>query len=129
MKSTINLYEGDCLIEHENIKSGSVDLILTDLPYGIMEGQCDSKIYHNGKEKHEWDNIISTNQVMQIANRILRKNGKMILFAQQPFTNELMNKAKRACYAARDVLNNKVITDDVINTTFDVSITRLLSCN
>ena len=29
---------------------------------------------------------------MQIANRILRKNGKMILTAQQPFTNELINK-------------------------------------
>jgi len=30
---------------------------------------------------------------MQISNRILRKNGKMILFSQQPFTNELINKA------------------------------------
>ena len=27
---------GDCLIENEKIKSGSVDLILTDLPYGTM---------------------------------------------------------------------------------------------
>ena len=30
---------------------------------------------------------------MQLANRILRKNGKMILFAQEPFTRELINKA------------------------------------
>ena len=30
---------------------------------------------------------------MNIANRILRKNGKLILFAQQPFTNELINKS------------------------------------
>jgi len=30
---------------------------------------------------------------MKLANRILRKNGKMILFAQQPFTTELINKA------------------------------------
>ncbi|MCP4971945.1 MAG: hypothetical protein GY932_15305 [Arcobacter sp.] len=30
---------------------------------------------------------------MQIANRILRKNGKMILTANQPFTTELISKA------------------------------------
>ena len=28
---------------------------------------------------------------MKIANRILRKNGKMVLFANQPFTTELIN--------------------------------------
>ncbi len=89
----IKLYKGDCLIESDKIKSGSVDLILTDLPYGTMEGQSDSGIYHQGKEKHEWDNIIPTDKIMKIANRILRKNGKMILFAQEPFTNKLMNSA------------------------------------
>ena len=30
----MKLIKGDCLIESDNIKSGSVDLILTDLPYG-----------------------------------------------------------------------------------------------
>ena len=89
----IELYKGDCLIESDKIESGSVDLILTDLPYGTMEGQSDSGIYHQGKEKHEWDNIIPTDKIMEIANRILRKNGKMILFAQEPFTNKLMNSA------------------------------------
>jgi len=37
--------------------------------------------------------VIDTNKIMEIANRILRKNGKMILFSQQPFTTELINKA------------------------------------
>jgi site-specific DNA-methyltransferase (adenine-specific) len=58
-----------------------------------MEGQSKTGIYHQGEEKHEWDNIVPTIKIMQIANRILRKNGKMILFAQEPFTNELMNSA------------------------------------
>ena len=89
----IKLYKGDCLIESDKIESGSVDLILTDLPYGTMEGQSKTGIYHNGEEKHEWDSIIDTDKIMQIANRILRKNGKMILFAQEPFTRELINKA------------------------------------
>ena len=89
----IDLYKGDCLIKSDKIESGSVDLILTDLPYGTMDGQSISGIYHQGKEKHEWDNIIPTDKIMEIANRILRKNGKMILFAQEPFTNKLMNNA------------------------------------
>ena len=87
------LLKGDCLIESDKIENGSVDLILTDLPYGTMEGQSKTGIYHNGEEKHEWDNIIPTEKVMEIANRILRKNGKMILFAQEPFTRELINKS------------------------------------
>ena len=29
---------GDCLVEMQNIPDGSVDLILTDLPYGTMKG-------------------------------------------------------------------------------------------
>jgi len=87
------VFLGDCLIESDKIESGSVDLILTDLPYGTMEGQSKTGIYHNGEEKHQWDSIIDTDKIMQIADRILRPNGRMILFAQEPFTTELITKA------------------------------------
>jgi len=86
----IKLYKGDCLIESDNIESGSVDLILTDLPYGTVKGaQLDG---WNGT-KTDWDEVIDTNEVYKVANRILRKNGKMVLFCQEPFTTELINKA------------------------------------
>ena len=90
----IQLYKGDCLIESDKIESGSVDLILTDLPYGTVKdlGNSDN-IKHGMKGKTEWDSVIDTDKIMQIANRVLRKNGKMILTAQHPFTNELINKA------------------------------------
>jgi DNA modification methylase len=92
----IQLIKGDCLIESDKIESGSVDLILTDLPYGTIKGLGNgNNIEHGMKNKTEWDNIIDTDKIMQIANRILRKNGKMILTAQQPFTNELINKAHK----------------------------------
>ena len=82
------------MIESDKIESGSVDLILTDLPYGTVKGLGNSRV---AKEKKynvsEWDITIDTDQVMQIANRILRKNGKMILTANQPFTTELISKA------------------------------------
>ena len=90
----MKLYKGDCLIESDKIESGSVDLILTDLPYGTVGESMQDK---TGKYKiinqSKWDNVIDTNKIMQIASRILRKNGKMILTANQPFTTELISKA------------------------------------
>ena len=92
------LLKGDCLIESDKIENGSVDLILTDLPYGTMKGrdysiQPNQKEDSKSKEDHNWDDTIDTTEVYKIANRILRKNGKMILFAQQPFTTKLIKNA------------------------------------
>jgi len=33
-----SVFLGDCLEESQKIESGSVDLILTDLPYGTVKG-------------------------------------------------------------------------------------------
>tara|TARA_R110000737_G_scaffold343350_1_gene369228 strand:+ start:75 stop:1013 length:939 start_codon:yes stop_codon:yes gene_type:complete len=87
----VELLKGDCLIESDKIENGSVDLILTDLPYGTVKDI--KNVNHGMSGKCEWDIVIDTDKIMEIANRILRKNGKMILTAQQPFTNELINKA------------------------------------
>jgi site-specific DNA-methyltransferase (adenine-specific) len=90
----IKLLKGDCLIESDKIENGTVDLILTDLPYGTVK---DIKYPNQNKEGYDttakWDTTIDTKKIYEIANRILRKNGKMILFAQQPFTNELINSS------------------------------------
>jgi site-specific DNA-methyltransferase (adenine-specific) len=85
--SDIQLFKGNCLIESDKIESGSVDLILTDLPYGNMNTDGGRKLGING-----WDFVIEPKQVYEIANRILRKNGKMILFSQEPYTTQLINE-------------------------------------
>ena len=88
------VFLGDCLEQHEHIKSGSVDLILTDLPYGNMKGINNPqrpKSWGN-KEYLKWDEVIEPAIIYEIANRILRKNGKMILFSQQPYTTTLITK-------------------------------------
>jgi len=77
------LFLGDCLIESDKIESGSVDLILTDLPYGTM----------NGFNGIDWDFAIDPKKVYEIANRVLRKNGKMVLFSQEPYTGQLTTQA------------------------------------
>jgi len=85
----MKLYKGDCLIESDKIESGSVDLILTDLPYGNMKNAPSTW----DKSKTEWDTTIEPKKVYGIANRILRKNGKMVLFSQEPYTNKLITEA------------------------------------
>lgn len=89
----IELIQGNCLIESDKIKDGSVDLILTDLPYGTVANIASSDtVKHGMQNKTNWDCVIETEKIYEIANRILRKNGKIILFAQQPFTTELISK-------------------------------------
>ena len=84
----IDLLHGDCLELGKEIESGSVDLILTDLPYGNMNTDGGRRLGING-----WDKVIPPKKVYEIANRILRKNGKMILFSQEPYTTQLINEA------------------------------------
>lgn len=84
----IDLFNGDCLIESQKIESGSVDLILTDLPYGNMNTDGGKKLGISG-----WDLAIEPKKIYDIANRILRKNGKMILFSQNPYTTKLISDA------------------------------------
>ena len=67
----------------KRIPDGSVDLILTDPPYGTM----------NGFNGIDWDFAIDPKEVYTIANRILRKNGKMVLFSQEPYTSRLITEA------------------------------------
>lgn len=85
---------GDCLSESDKIANGSVDLILTDLPYGTVKNIGDSDLISHGmKGRTEWDDAINPESVYEIANRILRKNGKMVLFSQEPYTTRLINEA------------------------------------
>jgi len=82
------ILNGDCIEQSEQIQSGSVDLILTDPPYGNMDTDGGKKM---GIEN--WDKVIKPKQIFEIANRILRKNGKLILFSQEPYTSQLITNA------------------------------------
>ena len=88
------LFFGDCLIESDKIENGSVDLILTDLPYGNMKNIRNPERPKSwGNENYlKWDNAIEPKSIYEIANRILRKNGKMVLFSQEPYTTQLINE-------------------------------------
>jgi site-specific DNA-methyltransferase (adenine-specific) len=72
----INLMQGDCLERMKEIKSGSVDMILTDPPYGTTA--C------------KWDSIIPLEPMWEQLKRIIKPNGAIIMTASQPFTSMLV---------------------------------------
>lgn len=83
------IIHGDCIEQSEQIESGSVDLILTDPPYGNMKNAPSTW----DKTKTEWDTILEPFRLFEIANRILRRNGKLVLFSQEPYTSQLITQA------------------------------------
>ena len=71
----VNLYSGDCLELMKDISSGSVDLILTDPPYGTTN--C------------RWDTIIPFDPMWEQMKRIIKPNGAICLFGGEPFSSAL----------------------------------------
>lgn len=86
------IYLGDCLELSKEIESGIVDLILTDLPYGTIKGLGGELEKYKRLSKSEWDTTIDPKKIFTISNRILRKNGRMVLFSQEPYTTQLINE-------------------------------------
>lgn len=70
------LYKGDCLEVMPQLEAGSVDAIITDLPYGTTA--C------------EWDSIIPLAPMWEQVKRVLKKRGVFVTTASQPFTSALV---------------------------------------
>ncbi len=70
-----HLLLGDCLEEMKSIKDHSVDLILTDPPYGTTA--C------------KWDTIIPFEPMWDQIRRVIKINGAIVLFSSQPFSSAL----------------------------------------
>tara|TARA_R100000541_G_scaffold59318_1_gene72752 strand:- start:1543 stop:2529 length:987 start_codon:yes stop_codon:yes gene_type:complete len=80
------LMQGDCLERMKEIESGSVDMILTDPPYGTVKGMV---LKGQTKDTTKWDTTINREEMLNECNRILRTNGCLVLFSQDPYTYEL----------------------------------------
>lgn len=88
------LWQGDCLEQMKKIPDGSIDLILTDPPYGTMKGQGRSPAARSlGLDDCEWDVALPTAEMFNELSRVLRPNGKCVLFSQEPYTSELITGA------------------------------------
>ena len=76
MMMKFNLMLGDCLERMKEIPDGSVDMVLTDPPYGTTA--C------------KWDSIIPLEPMWEQLKRIIKPNGAIVLFGSQPFTSSLI---------------------------------------
>ena len=72
----IKLMLGDCLERMKEIPDGSVDMILTDPPFGTTA--C------------RWDSVIPFEPMWEQLNRIIKPNGAIVMTASQPFTTTLI---------------------------------------
>jgi DNA modification methylase len=75
------IYNADCLEKMKNIPDGSVDAIITDLPYEVL---------HKNNPHAQWDRIIPFEPLWEQYERIIKGNGAIVLFAQGMFTAQLM---------------------------------------
>ncbi|EOD2408844.1 TPA: site-specific DNA-methyltransferase [Acinetobacter baumannii] len=75
MKNKIQLMLGDCLERMREVETGTVDMILCDLPYGTT--CC------------KWDVVIPFKQLWEQYERVIKHNGAIVLFSAQPFTSIL----------------------------------------
>ena len=71
----MQLINGDCLEEMKQIPSGSVDLVLTDPPYGTTA--C------------KWDSVIPFDEMWERLNKLIKPNGAIVLFGSEPFSSAL----------------------------------------
>ena len=72
----VRLMQGDCLDRMKEIPDGSVDLVLTDPPYGTTA--C------------KWDSVISLNLMWeQVVPKLSTINKSVVLFGQEPFSSVL----------------------------------------
>lgn len=73
---SIELYHGDCLEVMTHIASKSIDCVICDLPYEITA--------------NKWDSLINLETLWNEYKRIVKQNGAICLFAQEPFTSKLI---------------------------------------
>ena len=76
------LIQADCLEAMKEITPGSVDLVLTDPPYGTT--QC------------KWDAVIPFEPMWEQVRRALKPNGAAVFTASQPFTSALVMSNPKA---------------------------------
>jgi site-specific DNA-methyltransferase (adenine-specific) len=87
--SQFKIINDDCLIAMQDIADGSVDMVLCDLPYGTMKN---AGLDGWANQTTAWDVCIDQKELLEQYNRILRFNGALVLFSQEPFTSKLITE-------------------------------------
>ena len=77
-----NIYNMDCLEGMKQIPDGTIDAVICDLPYGVLNGES---------EGGSWDTIIPFEPLWAEYRRVCKPTAAIVLFAQGMFTADLMH--------------------------------------
>ena len=80
VEELMKLYHDDMFNVLGNLEPQSIDLLLTDFPYGTLN-----------KSRNQWDRIIDYDKFWEVANIICKPNAAIISTAAQPFTSVLIS--------------------------------------
>lgn len=96
-KGDVVLMKGDCMELLKEIPDESVDLVLVDPPYGIIKGL---KLSEDYEERVSWDVMLPMEELFKKYERIIRNNGRLIVFSQGRFTKEVRDlESKKLRYS------------------------------
>ena len=80
------IYNEDCLVGMKRIPDSSVDCVICDLPYEVL---------NKGNKNAQWDRVIPFEPLWEQYLRVSKENAAIILFAQGMFTCDLMNSNRK----------------------------------
>lgn len=78
---TSRIYHEDCMTGMSRIPSHSIDCIICDLPYGVL---------NKGNRHAQWDVELPVEDLWKEYRRVIKDNGAIILFGQGMFTANMM---------------------------------------
>ena len=81
-----HIYNMDCLEGMKLIPDGTVDAVICDLPYGVLNSQS---------EGGSWDAVIPFEPLWEQYRRVCKPNAAIVLFAQGMFTADIMQSNRR----------------------------------
>jgi site-specific DNA-methyltransferase (adenine-specific)/modification methylase len=80
------IYNMDCLEGMKMIPDGSIDAVICDLPYGVLNSES---------EGGSWDSVIPFDKLWEQYKRICKPTAAIVLFAQGMFTADLMQSNRK----------------------------------
>lgn len=98
------IYNEDCLEGMKRIKSGSVDLLLTDPPYNISVKNNFKTMGRAGIDFGEWDKEFNQEEWIKSIKKLLSKNGSAIIFNDWKNLGDIARSCEKEGLVIKDML-------------------------
>lgn len=80
------IHHGDCMELIKDIPNESIDCVIVDPPYGTVKGM---KLGNQKEDAYKWDTVLDMDALFKEYFRVLKPKGKVFVFSQNKFTNQV----------------------------------------